>query len=117
MKTLMTVKRELVTEGETSDKQSPQAVTIVNTIIAKVGLGNPIDRAALVAELESAGTLNTRQDVGRVVSYYQPRLQEAGLLEVTKESEASDGEKPAKASKGTSKKGDAAPAKAEAAAS
>lgn len=114
MKTLITVTRALVTEGENKDKQSPQAVAIVETIIAKVGVGKPIDRADLVKELESSGKLNTRQDVGRVVSYYQPRMQEAGLITVTKESEASDTEKPAK---GGSKKKDAAPAKAEAAAS
>lgn len=115
MKTLITVKRAIVTEGDNKDKQSPQAVTIVDTIVAKVGLGKPIDRNDLVKELESSGKLNTRQDVGRVVSYYQPRLQEAGIIDVVKESEASDAEKPAKS--GVSKKAaGGAPAKAEAAA-
>jgi len=117
MKTLMTVTRAIATEGENADKLSPQAVAIVETIVAKAGMNIPLDRAALVEELTSSGKLNTRQDVGRVVSYYQPRLQEAGILTVTKESEASDTEKKPAAAKGTSKKSDTAPAKAEAAAS
>lgn len=116
MKTIMKVLRAVVTEGEAAEKHSPQALTILNTITAKVGLNQPIDRSDVVAELESSGALNTRQDVGRVISYYQPRLQAAGLLEVTKESEASDTEKKATKAKTASKKGDAEPAKAEAAA-
>lgn len=117
MKTLITVKRAIVTEGDNKDKQSPQAVTIVETIVAKVGVGKPIDRTDLVKELESSGKLNTRQDVGRVVSYYQPRLQEAGIIDVVKESEASDAEKPAKSTGGSKKAAGGEPAKAEAAAS
>lgn len=111
----MTIKfkalRELVTEGETADKTSPQAATILSTIIAKVGINQDVDRAEVIAELESSGALNTRQDVGRVVSYYQPRLVEMGVLEITKEAKP-EGEKPAK--KTRSKKSDSAePAKAE----
>jgi hypothetical protein len=107
----LTVVRELVTEGENADKTSPQAAAIVAAILAKVGVGVAIDRADIVAELESSGALNTRQDVGRVISYYQPRLQELGVLEITKEAKP-EGEKPAK--KTRTKKGGDEPAKAEA---
>lgn len=113
MKTLMTINRAAVTEGENADKISPQAAAIIDTVVAKVGIGAPLDRTELVKELESSGKLNTRQDVGRVVSYYQPRLQEVGILEVTKESEASDTEKKPAKPRGTSKKSGAEPAKAE----
>ncbi len=95
MKTFYTITRALTED----DKQPPQAKTIIETVIAKVGVGNPIDRKDLVAELQESGALNTRQDVNRVVAFYQPRLTEAGLLGVTKESESSDGEEEATAGK------------------
>jgi hypothetical protein len=88
MKTFYTVNRELAAE----EKQPPQAKAIIAAIVGKVGVGNPLDRKDLIAELTASGVLNTRQDVGRVVAFYQPRLTESGILGVTKESEAADEE-------------------------
>lgn len=77
------------------EKLSPQAKVIHETLLEKAGLKKDIDRVDLVKEIKSAGTLETRQDVGRVVSYYMPRLVDQGLIEVTK----TKVEKPAKEEK------------------
>lgn len=110
MKTSLIVQRDLAD----SDKIPPQAKIIIETIIAKVGVGNPIDRAVLVKELTDQGKLQTRQDMSRIVAFYQPRLDEMGLMVTKKESEASDaktpegrGEKKAPAAKTPAKAGTA----------
>lgn len=92
-------------DASKEDKLGGQAGTIVNTIIAKVGLNKPIDRADLCKELEASGKLNTKQTVERVVGYYQPRLVENGWI--TAETEKA--EPKAKKADG---KGKAEPAKA-----
>lgn len=67
-------------DAKKEDKLGGQAGTIVNAIIAKVGLNKPIDRADLCKELEASGKLNTKQTVERVVGYYQPRMVENGWI-------------------------------------
>lgn len=81
MQTLFTITRDVTAE----DKLTPQAKTIVDTIVNKVGLNAKLDRDDLVAELEASKALNSRQDVGRVISFYTPRMVESGLLVVEKE--------------------------------
>jgi hypothetical protein len=66
------------------DKLPPQAKIIVNTIISKVGQGNDIELDALVEELKANGELNTRQDVKRIIGFYRPKLEAAGLIQTTK---------------------------------
>lgn len=62
-----------------SKKLPPQAQTIVNAVEAagKKGIG----RKDLNAALE--GVLQTRQPVGRIVTYYQKLLQEVGAVTIT----------------------------------
>lgn len=66
------------------EKLAPQAKVIVETVRQAVDVDGVIDREDLVAKLTDSGELNTRQDVGRVVAFYTPRLVEAGLIEVIK---------------------------------
>lgn len=74
----LTLTRELTAE----DKLAPQSRVILSTIQEAAGVGTAIDRDDVVAKLTESGALNTRQDPGRVVAYYLPRLKEAGLLDV-----------------------------------
>lgn len=114
MKTTLTIKREL----KDDDKLPPQAKIIVETIIAKVGVGNPIERPVLIEELKSQGKLETRQDMARIVSFYQPKLEGLELLTIDKVKEAGDDEAEGKEPKAKSAKApkDKTPKKAEAAA-
>lgn len=75
-KTILTALKAPVTGdgGAKEDMLGGQAAVIMNTIIAKVGLNRPIDRADLCKELKASGKLNTKQPVERVVGYYQSRL-------------------------------------------
>lgn len=84
MKTFIKVTRKIAED----DKLAPQQRVIIETVIEKSGgVGKKLERSDLIDELTSNKKLNTRQDPGRVVSFYQPKLQEMGLIEVTKESE------------------------------
>lgn len=60
---------------------SPQAKVILETL--KEGGGN-MDRQDLVSKLEKGNKLKTEQPVTRIVSFYTPKLVEAGLIEVNK---------------------------------
>lgn len=62
-------------------KLAPQAMVIVNTIEAAGPKG--ISRKELCEKLPAAG-LVTRQPVGRIVSYYQKPILEAGCVTLTK---------------------------------
>lgn len=75
-------------DAKKEDKLGGQAGTILNAIIAKVGLKKPLDRADLCKDLEASGKLNTKQTVERVVGYYQPRLVEGGWISVKAEPKA-----------------------------
>lgn len=105
MKTLFKFTRKATDE----DKLSPQAKVIVEAGIAAGGVGKTVERAALVKTLEDSKALNTRQDVGRVIAFYQPRLKEAGILEVIKEKAP---EKEKAEAKAKPAKAEAKPAKA-----
>jgi hypothetical protein len=64
----------------TDKKVAPQAQVIVNAV-ETAGKGG-ITREDLVKALD--GNLTTRQPIGRIVSYYQKPLIEAGLITVDK---------------------------------
>ena len=61
------------------EKLAPQARVIVNTIETI----KTADREALVKALD--GKLQTRQPIGRILSYYQKSLVEAGYLTITEQ--------------------------------
>ena len=71
------------------EKLAPQARIVLNHIKAAGTSG--VTRDKLVAALEkdaTAGTLETRQDVRKILGFYQPRMVEAGLIDVTKPAKA-----------------------------
>lgn len=88
MKTTLTILRDLKDE----DKLPPQAKIIVETITGKVGVNKPIERQTLIDQLKADGKLETRQDMARIVSFYQPKLEQLGLLAIGKEKEEGDDE-------------------------
>lgn len=86
-------------EGE---KVSPQAKVMLDALNESGATETAVDREDLVAKLTESGALNTRQDPGRVVAYYLPRLKEAGIIEVEvikPEAPAEGEEKPKRARK------------------
>lgn len=79
--------RQLVIEGENADKLAPQAKVVFETMVAHGGVGAEtagIERKALVEALTNEGKLETRQPAERILSYYAPKLEEAGLVVITK---------------------------------
>lgn len=63
------------------DKLSPQARTCVDVMFQEFG-DKKIERKDAVAAIAKSGKLTTRQDPARVLGFYQPRLVEAGLVEL-----------------------------------
>lgn len=62
------------------EKLAPQARVIVNTVESA---GKPLDREELVKALD--GKLQTRQPIGRIVTYYQKLLVERGYITITEQ--------------------------------
>jgi len=71
---------------EPTGKLAPQAKTILNGIVA-AGKGG-LSRAQLVKDL--TGILQTRQPVGRIVSYYQKTLVSSGAVTLSKGAETAE---------------------------
>lgn len=97
MKTMITALRK----REEDEKMAPQAKVICDVLVNTVGVNKPLERQALIKALD--GKLETRQDIGRIVSFYQNRLVEAGLIAIEKITETA--EKPAKEKKAPAKAG------------
>jgi len=92
---MATIKKYKVTrENKKDEKFAPQAQAILDAI---KGFGEPVERGALLANLEKSGVLKTKQTPARVFSFFRPRLVEAGILKELKEVTAE--EKPVKAAK------------------
>lgn len=103
----------LLRDLKEDDKVAPQAKVFLQVLKDKVGLKVAIERQDLIKAVEASGKMTTRQDVGRVISFYQPRLQEDGIIKIEKIAEEKDA-KPAKEAKGEPSKPGAKPeAKAE----
>lgn len=77
-------KDRLVYKGESEKKLAPQAQVIVNAVKAAGKRG--LSRAELNEAL--TGVLVTRQPVGRIVTYYQKSLVDAGCIEIIEEAPA-----------------------------
>lgn len=90
MKTMVKLLRELTPE----DKLAPQAKAIVDMLVETWGVDVEVERTALIEKL-TPEILHTRQEPARILSFYQPRLKELGLVEVIKH-ESPKEDKPAK---------------------
>lgn len=79
------------------DKLAPQQRVFTDEM-TKVGVGKEIERDELVKRVVAGGKLVTRQTPERILGYYIPKFQEAGILELIKAPKAAKpaAEKPAK---------------------
>ena len=95
---MATVMLKKIGEFPETVKVSPQLKVIID---AMAKYENGVDRAALGKEVEA--DLKTRQDPVRVIMFYQAKMVEHGVVEVTKigapAKEKVEGEKPVKKSK------------------
>lgn len=105
MKTYIKYLRAPVAEGENKDKLGPQETACMNAVAKACGkVGEKALRTDVIEALTKGGELQTRQDPARILSFYQPKFKDKGLIEIVKEAEPK-AEKPA-----TEKKTAAAPA-------
>ena len=99
---------KLLRELEADERIAPQMRAIYDTIKENVGIGEPMDREKIVAELTTNGKLTTRQEPARILGFYLPRFEDKGII--AKEGEAPKAVKTAKtkdgAEAGPSKAGD-----------
>lgn len=80
---MATIKKYKVTRENKKDETfAPQAQAILDAIKT---FGEPVERAALLENLEKSGVLKTRQTPARVFSFFRPKLVEAGILKEIKE--------------------------------
>lgn len=93
---------KLLRQPNENDKLAPQAKVIVK-VLTEVGANKaPVERQKIVEELSKEGSeLKTRQAPDRILAYYQPKLLELKIIEVTKV----EGEKKPKAKKEAATKG------------
>lgn len=88
---------KLVRVKAEADKFGPQVQACYNAILAAVDgkAGEKAERKTVIDKLTSGSDLVTKQDPARILSFYQPKLVEAGVIEIVKEAEPKP-EKPAK---------------------
>jgi hypothetical protein len=91
----MRVSLKLLRVPTDKDKLAPQARVIVEVLNAEYGKGKAVPRQELIDKIVASGKLETRQEPGRILSFYQPKLVEDGFIEVDKIEEPK-AEKPAK---------------------
>ena len=88
---------KLVREKKEDDKFGPQVQAcydaVHKTVEGKVGA--QAERKNVIETLTASTSLVTRQDPARILSFYQPKLVELGVIEIIKEAEPKP-EKPAK---------------------
>ena len=105
MKTYIKYLRAPVTDGEQADKLGPQEKACMSAVAKACGsVGGKALRTDVINALTNGGELTTRQDPARILSFYQPKFKDKGLIEIEKVAD----EKPAAAPKKTA----AAPANA-----
>jgi hypothetical protein len=89
MKTYIKMLREPVKEGEKSDKLGPQETACMNSIAKCTGgAGKQALRTDVIKHLSESGELVTKQDPARILSFYQPKFKDKGLIEIVKEADA-----------------------------
>lgn len=77
------------------EKFGPQQQAIVDQM-KKYGVGKEVDRSQVLADLEKAGTIKTRQPVDRILAYYLNPFKKMGIIDSIAPPKA---EKPAKEAK------------------
>lgn len=88
MKTYIKLLRAPVLEGEKSDKLGPQEKACMNAVAkATGGVGKQALRSDVIEALTKGGELVTKQDPARILSFYQPKFRDKGLIEIVKEAE------------------------------
>lgn len=93
---------KLLRQPNENDKLAPQAKVIVATLTALKANTAAVERQKVVEELsKESSELKTRQAPDRILAYYQPKLLELKIIEVTK----IEGEKKPKAKKEAATKG------------
>ena len=104
---------KLVREKKEDDKFGPQVQACYDAVHKAVEgkVGERAERKTVIETLTSDTGLVTKQDPARILSFYQPKLVEAGVIEIVKEAEP----KPEKPAKETAAKPAAAAANKEAA--
>lgn len=80
------------------DKLGPQEKACMSAVAKAAGdkAGERALRTDVIEALTAGGQLVTRQEPARILSFYQPKFVEKGLIEIQKEAEPK-AEKPAKA--------------------
>lgn len=93
---------KLVREKTAEDKFGPQVQACYDAVHKAVEgkVGERAERKTVIETLTASTGLVTRQDPARILSFYQPKLVEAGVIEIVKEAEP----KPEKAPKETAAK-------------
>lgn len=88
---------KLVREKKEDDKFGPQVQACYDAVHKAVEgkVGERAERKTVIETLTSDTGLVTKQDPARILSFYQPKLVEAGVIEIVKEAEPKP-EKPAK---------------------
>lgn len=87
---------KLLRQPNENDKLAPQAKVIVKTLTELKANAGAVERQKVVEALSAESSeLKTRQAPDRILAYYQPKLIELKIIEVTKV----EGEKKAKAPK------------------
>jgi hypothetical protein len=111
VKTLIVYLRDLTAD----DKVAPQVKALMTTLASltvtdpetkksrPIAFGDKVERPKIVEALAAGDALTTRQTPDRILSFYQPKMKELGLIDVLKEAEP-EKEKPAKAEKATPSK-------------
>ena len=88
---------KLVREKKEDDKFGPQVQACYDAVHKAVEgkVGERAERKNVIETLTASTSLVTRQDPARILSFYQPKLVELGVIEIIKEAEPKP-EKPAK---------------------
>ena len=88
---------KLVREKKEDDKFGPQVQACYDAVHKAVEgkVGERAERKTVIETLTASTSLVTRQDPARILSFYQPKLVELGVIEIIKEAEPKP-EKPAK---------------------
>lgn len=88
---------KLVRAKADDDKFGPQVQACYDAVHKAVDgkVGERAERKTVIDTLTASTSLVTRQDPARILSFYQPKLVELGVIEIIKEAEPKP-EKPAK---------------------
>ena len=91
---------KLLRDVKDDDKLGPQEKACMNAVAKSTGgAGKQALRTDVIEALTKGGELVTRQDPARILSFYQPKFKEKGLIDIVKVAD----EKPEPKAKATAK--------------